>query len=77
MAADQACDEGLVMFCARVPWSLHRRIKIAAAQAGRSVLALGVRRPGGRAPTPRQASTRTCVALIRTAEASWRLHRRW
>jgi hypothetical protein len=38
----QARDEELVMFCVRVPRGLRRQIKIAAAQGGTSVQALGV-----------------------------------
>ena len=41
-APAQARDEELVMFCVRVPRGLRRQIKIAAAQGGTSVQALGV-----------------------------------
>jgi hypothetical protein len=39
---DRRGDPEIVMFCVRVPRSLRRRIKIAAAQSGTSVQALGV-----------------------------------
>jgi hypothetical protein len=42
IATDRRRDGELVMLCVRVPPSLRRRVKIAAAQSGTSVQALGI-----------------------------------
>jgi hypothetical protein len=41
-ATNRRGDGELVMLCVRVPRSLRRRVKIAAAQSGTSVQALGI-----------------------------------